>query len=74
MAKPSSELARDTGLRERRILQMAAGACLIEAALECYALDAIEASDASLREGAVLARARVGEGWREAIGGLVMGG
>lgn len=74
MARPSAELSLDVGLRPRRILQMAAGASLIEAALDCYGLQALEAVDASLREGAILARQRAGETWLEALSRLVAGG
>jgi exopolyphosphatase/guanosine-5'-triphosphate,3'-diphosphate pyrophosphatase len=73
MARPSAELSLDVGLRPRRILQMAAGASLIEAALDCYGLDSLEAVDASLREGAILARQRAGETWRAELADLVAG-
>lgn len=73
MAKSSAELVEDSGLRERRIVQMAAGACLIEATLDCYNLEQLEASDASLREGALLAWDRVGEDWRERLSELISG-
>jgi exopolyphosphatase/pppGpp-phosphohydrolase len=61
------------GLRERRIVQMAAGASLIEATLDCYGLPHLEASDASLREGAILAWQRGGEAWREGLFDLLTG-
>jgi exopolyphosphatase/pppGpp-phosphohydrolase len=70
-ATPSLELAETYGLRERRVVQMAAGASLIEATLDCYNLEQLEASDASLREGAILAWFEAGEAWREDIGALV---
>jgi exopolyphosphatase/pppGpp-phosphohydrolase len=73
MSRPSAQLAADVGLREGRILQMAAGASLIEAALDCYQLDHLQASDASLREGAILARHLAGEEWRASLGSLVVG-
>jgi exopolyphosphatase/pppGpp-phosphohydrolase len=73
LARPSSELASSSGLREGRILQMAAGACLIEAVLDRYELHRLEPSDASLREGAILARARAGEAWRTRLDSLVRG-
>ena len=38
MHHPSAELVEAYGLRERRIVQMAAGASLIEATLDCYDL------------------------------------
>ncbi len=59
MARPSHELVDEYGLRERRVLQMAAGASLIEATLDCYNLDHLEASDASLREGVLIARSKL---------------
>lgn len=67
MSRPAARLAGEVGLRERRILQMAAGASLIEAALDAYALDALEASGSSLREGVLQAWARQGERWRERL-------
>ena len=70
-ATPSAELVETFGLRERRILQMAAGASLIEAALDCYNLDVMEASDASLREGVLIAREEAGDGWRDELVSLV---
>lgn len=73
MSAPSEQLVDTYGLRERRIVQMAAGASLIEAALDCYSLDSMEASDASLREGAIIAWSRAGSDWREDIGRLVSG-
>ena len=73
MATPSAELVESFGLRERRVLQMAAGASLIEAALDCYNLDAVEASDASLREGVILARQKADDAWLEELSSLVSG-
>jgi exopolyphosphatase/pppGpp-phosphohydrolase len=71
---PASVLAQSFGLREGRILQMAAGASLIEATLDCYDLERLEASDASLREGAIRARALAGERWHEELHDLITGG
>ncbi len=70
---PSAQLVEDYGLRERRVRQMAAGASLIEAALDCYNLSALEASDASLREGIIHARAVAGDTWLEELPSLVAG-
>jgi exopolyphosphatase/pppGpp-phosphohydrolase len=74
MRHPSAELVDAYGLRERRIVQMAAGASLIEATLDCYGLPHLEASDASLREGAILACQRGGEAWRERLLDLLTSG
>jgi exopolyphosphatase/guanosine-5'-triphosphate,3'-diphosphate pyrophosphatase len=73
MSEPSDRLADRYGLRQGRILQVAAGASLIEAALDCYELDHLEASEASLRDGAILARFRAGDAWREQLLALIMG-
>ncbi|HZW00099.1 MAG TPA: hypothetical protein VFF55_00940 [Candidatus Deferrimicrobium sp.] len=73
MRHPSAELVETYGLRERRIVQMAAGASLIEATLDCYDLPHVETSDASLREGAILAWQRAGDAWRERLGDLISG-
>jgi exopolyphosphatase/guanosine-5'-triphosphate,3'-diphosphate pyrophosphatase len=73
MHHPSAELVEAYGLRERRIVQMAAGASLIEATLDCYALPHVETSDASLREGAILAWQRAGDAWRERLDELISG-
>ena len=73
MSRSSSELVETYGLRERRIRQMAAGASLIEAALDCYNLDALTASDVSLREGIIIAREQAGDVWREHLAALVSG-
>lgn len=71
MHHPSAELVETYGLRERRIVQMAAGASLIEATLDCYNLEVLEASDASLREGAIIAWQVAGEDWRERLDELI---
>jgi exopolyphosphatase/guanosine-5'-triphosphate,3'-diphosphate pyrophosphatase len=55
---PAAELAERYVLRPRRALQLAAGAALAEAILQRYALEAAEVSDASLRDGAIIAAAR----------------
>jgi exopolyphosphatase / guanosine-5'-triphosphate,3'-diphosphate pyrophosphatase len=72
-ALPAQELVARYGLRERRARQIAAGAALVEAVMRRYALPVLEVSDASLREGAVLAVATAGEGWLEALPALVSG-
>jgi exopolyphosphatase/guanosine-5'-triphosphate,3'-diphosphate pyrophosphatase len=55
---PAAELAERYILRPRRALQLAAGAALAEAILNRYGLEAAEVSDASLRDGAIIAAAR----------------
>ena len=72
-ASTTAQLVDTYGLRERRIVQMAAGASLIEATLDCYSLDSMEASDSSLREGAVIAWTKAGSTWLDNISVLVSG-
>jgi exopolyphosphatase/guanosine-5'-triphosphate,3'-diphosphate pyrophosphatase len=72
-ARPSAALVEAYGLRERRVRQMAAGASLIEAALDCYNLESLEASDASLREGVIIAREQAGADWLERLARLASG-
>jgi exopolyphosphatase/pppGpp-phosphohydrolase len=55
---PAAVIAETYGVRLRRALQLAAGAALTEAILERYGLAAADVSDASLRDGAILAAAR----------------
>ena len=69
-AHRAADLVARTGLRDRRIRQMAAGTALIEATMREYGLDELEVSDASLREGAILAVALAGDRWREHLASL----
>ena len=57
----------------RRASQFAAGIALTEALLDRFGLDEAEVSPASLREGAILAYARVGDTWRERLPQLASG-
>lgn len=57
-AAPAATIAAGFRIRLRRALQLAAGAALTEALLERYGLASADVSDASLRDGAILAAAR----------------
>jgi exopolyphosphatase/pppGpp-phosphohydrolase len=70
---PATELVVRFGLRERRARQMAAGVALIEATMAAYGLDRIEASEASLREGVIIAADQAGDDWRDRIRELLLG-
>jgi exopolyphosphatase/pppGpp-phosphohydrolase len=72
-ALPAVDLATRHGLRERRARQIAAGIALVEATMARHGLARMEVSDASLREGAILALARAGPAWREHLATLVGG-
>lgn len=55
---PAAAIAERYRVRLRRALQLAAGAALTEALLERFGLATADVSDASLRDGAILAAAR----------------
>lgn len=55
---PAADLVTRYILRPRRALQLAAGAALAEAILARYQLTAADVSEASLRDGAIIAAAR----------------
>ena len=60
-------------VRPRRARQLAAGVAIVDMLLERFGLDGADVSDASLRDGAIIATARYGEGWARAIEELVAG-
>lgn len=57
------EVVRRYGVRPQRARQLAAGAQIVDALLERLGLEEGEVSDASLRDGAILAAARFGDEW-----------
>jgi len=57
------DIVRRYGVRPQRARQLAAGAAIVDAVLERLGLDEGTVSDASLRDGAILAAARFGDGW-----------
>jgi exopolyphosphatase/guanosine-5'-triphosphate,3'-diphosphate pyrophosphatase len=68
---PAEALAARTGLTVRRVAQLAAGSAIGEALFERLGLDSAEVSDASLREGAIIAMWEAGEGWLDRLTELV---
>jgi exopolyphosphatase/pppGpp-phosphohydrolase len=60
---PSEEVVSRFGINLRRARQLAAGAAIVEALLHHYGLDEAEVSQASLREGAIIACAALGDDW-----------
>jgi exopolyphosphatase/guanosine-5'-triphosphate,3'-diphosphate pyrophosphatase len=60
---PAQELATRTGLSVRRVAQLAAGIAIGEALLDRLGLESAEVSDASLREGALIAAWAAGDDW-----------
>jgi exopolyphosphatase/pppGpp-phosphohydrolase len=62
--EPAAATARAYGMNPVRARVLPAGAAILEAILARYAIDRIEASEVSIREGAILALAHGGEAWR----------
>jgi exopolyphosphatase/pppGpp-phosphohydrolase len=67
------EVVRRYGVRPQRARQLAAAAQIVDALLERLGLDEGEVSDASLRDGAILAAARFGDAWPTRLGELLSG-
>ncbi len=59
------------GVRPKRAKQLAAGVAIVHALLSAFGMDSAEVSEASLRDGAIIAAARYGEDWHEHLGELV---
>jgi exopolyphosphatase/guanosine-5'-triphosphate,3'-diphosphate pyrophosphatase len=70
---PSAVLAERYRLTPTRARLLPAGAALVLAFMERYELETVEVSEASLREGAVLALRHAGPGWRSQLTALTAG-
>jgi exopolyphosphatase/guanosine-5'-triphosphate,3'-diphosphate pyrophosphatase len=70
---PAEMLAAQLGLREARIRLLAAGAAIIEVVLDRCGVDSIRVVDSGIREGAIIAAARAGQGWRDRLEELAHG-
>ncbi|HUR16555.1 MAG TPA: hypothetical protein VMZ33_04675 [Candidatus Limnocylindrales bacterium] len=68
---PTTTVTTRYNVKPRRARQLAAGVAIVDAILERFELDTAEASDASLRDGAIIARCRLGEEWPERLDELV---
>ncbi len=64
---PAAEVVRRYGVRPQRARQLAAGAAIIDALLERFGLAEASVSEASLRDGAIIAAARFGDSWPERL-------
>jgi exopolyphosphatase/pppGpp-phosphohydrolase len=73
LGSPSSELAARHGFHPRRARVLPAGLAILEAVMAWAGVERATVSDASLRDGAILARAIAGPGWRARLPGLVGG-
>jgi exopolyphosphatase/pppGpp-phosphohydrolase len=70
---PSALLAERYRVTPTRARLLPAGAALMLAFMERYELEAVETSEASLREGAVLAHRHAGSDWRPRLTELTAG-
>jgi exopolyphosphatase/guanosine-5'-triphosphate,3'-diphosphate pyrophosphatase len=68
------EIVRRYGVRPQRARQLAAGASIVDALLERLGLEEGAVSDASLRDGAILAAARFGDAWPSHLGEMLSKG
>lgn len=70
-----AQVSMKFSVKPRRARQLAAGVAIVDALIERFGLDTADASDASLRDGAIIAAATYGDAWtdlmEELVGGLV---
>jgi exopolyphosphatase/guanosine-5'-triphosphate,3'-diphosphate pyrophosphatase len=66
----SAEVVEHFGVRPQRAVQLAAGAAIVDAVLERAGLDEALVSDASLRDGAIIAAVRFGDSWPSRVSEL----
>lgn len=69
----AAEVAAERGIRPERVRLLPAGAAIVAALLERYGSTGARVSEAGVREGTVLALARAGANWRDALPGLAGG-
>ena len=69
----AAESAARHGIREARAKMMPAGAAIVGALLERYAVERARVSEAGIREGAVLAAVHGGDRWRDDLAWLAHG-
>ncbi len=73
-SEPSARVAALIGLNPRRARILPAGGAIVEALMDRYRIDRIDATEASIRDGLVLALVRDGPAWRDRLGAIVRGG
>jgi exopolyphosphatase/guanosine-5'-triphosphate,3'-diphosphate pyrophosphatase len=72
-AEPAAVAAERHLVNPKRARVLPAGAVIVDAILERYGADRLRVSDASLREGAILAAAHAGVAWRDRLAELAHG-
>jgi exopolyphosphatase/guanosine-5'-triphosphate,3'-diphosphate pyrophosphatase len=73
VTEPAQLASERHAVNPTRARILPAGAAILDAILERYGAERLRVSEAGIREGAVLAAARAGDGWREALPRLVEG-
>lgn len=71
LAEPAETVAEAHALRVQRARILGAGAAIVDAILDRYGLDEALATDEGIRQGAVIAYARAGGAWRDALPRIV---
>jgi exopolyphosphatase/guanosine-5'-triphosphate,3'-diphosphate pyrophosphatase len=72
-AAPAADVAARFGITATRARLLPAGAALLEALMDRYAVERVTAVEEGLREGVVFALARAGAGWRDRLEDLAHG-
>ena len=72
-AAPAADVAARFGITAKRARLLPAGAALLEALMDHYAVARVTAVEEGLREGVVFALARAGAGWRDCLDDLAHG-
>lgn len=67
----AAQVTEHFGVKPRRARQLAAGAAIVDVLLEHYKLEHADVSQASLRDGAVIAEFRHGDAWPDHLAELV---
>ena len=72
-SSPAETVAAAYGLREQRVRLLAAGAAIIETVLDRVGAERGRVVDTGIREGAIIAADRAGDGWRDRLDELAHG-
>ncbi len=70
---PAADVAARFGITAKRTCLLPAGAALLEALMDHYAVERVTAVEEGLREGVVFALARAGASWRDRLDDLAHG-
>jgi exopolyphosphatase/pppGpp-phosphohydrolase len=73
LSEPAAALTARFAINPKRGPLLPAGAVIVEALMRRYGLDRVRVSDASLREGAILAADHAGRAWRDRLPELAHG-